>query len=408
MFAGYGVAAGSVKPGNSLGFNTDGTLFDFSGTENYKGEQFVGFNPAAFSYNFAPVNYLQLPLTRRQIAGFGSYNIADMDTASVEAYARMIYTTYEAAQQLAATPVTRLSVPQTWLDAMGAPIANPTIPANLQTILASRTNPAGTYVFSIRTLAVGNRVAEDNYDVLQGLVGFRGDFQVGEHRYNWDVSGSWGQTNTTEQQAGNVSRSRLQGLLNGVDLDTCAAAGFNPFGLGNITQECANAIGIRTTNVIKIQQQTASASLTGDLFDMPAGPFQFAVGGEYMKQDANYRPDEFLASGDVVGFNAQPPQDGEISIKEAYVELAVPLLKDLPAVHKLGLELGYRYSDHNLAGTYDTYKAALNWDPLETLRLRGSYNRAVRAPSIYELFLPPQENFPGAQDPCNATSAALG
>ena len=136
-----------------------------------------------------------------------------------------------------------------------------------------------------------------------------------------------------------------------------------------------------------------------------------------MKQDANYRPDEFLASGDVVGFNAQPPQDGEISIKEAYVELAVPLLKDLPAVHKLGLELGYRYSDHNLAGTYDTYKAALNWDPLETVRLRGSYQpgafvprrstncscrhrRISRAPRIRAT--PPQRASPEQQQLCIA------
>mgnify|MGYP003694241095 CR=1 FL=1 len=44
----------------------------------------------------------------------------------------------------------------------------------------------------------------------------------------------------------------------------------NPFGLGNITQVCADAIAIRTTNVIKIQQQTASASLTGDLFEHAA------------------------------------------------------------------------------------------------------------------------------------------
>jgi outer membrane receptor protein involved in Fe transport len=261
-------------------------------------------------------------------------------------------------------------------------------------------------VFAIRTLAVGERVSDNKYDVLQGLAGLRGDFQVGERRYNWDFSGSWGQTNTTESQSGNVSRSRLQGLLDGVDLDTCAAASFNPFGLGNITQECSNAIAIRTTNVINIEQQTLSASLTGDLFEMPAGAFQFAVGAEYMKTDATFRPDEFLASGDVVGFNAQPPQAGETEIKEGYVELAIPLLKDIPGIHKMGLELGYRYSDHNLAGTYDTYKGALNWDFTETFRFRGSYNRAVRAPSIYELFLPPQENFPVAGDPCNAPQAS--
>jgi outer membrane receptor protein involved in Fe transport len=395
-FATYGVAAGTVTPGGNLGFNTDGTLFGFTGTPNYKGEQFVGFNPASYSYNFAPVNYLQLPLTRRQVAAFGTFNVAEMETASVEAYARMIYSTYEASSQLAATPVTGLSVP----------VTNPNIPADLQGILASRPTPGDPFVFAIRTLAVGERVSDNKYDVLQGLAGLRGDFQVGERRYNWDFSGSWGQTNTTESQSGNVSRSRLQGLLDGVDLDTCAAASFNPFGLGNITQECSNAIAIRTTNVINIEQQTLSASLTGDLFEMPAGAFQFAVGAEYMKTDATFRPDEFLASGVVVGFNAQPPQAGETEIKEGYVELAIPLLKDIPGIHKMGLELGYRYSDHNLAGTYDTYKGALNWDFTETFRFRGSYNRAVRAPSIYELFLPPQENFPVAGDPCNAPQAS--
>src|SRR4029453_450717 len=139
VFGTYGVAPGTVTPGGVLGFNTDGTLFGFTGTPNYRGEQFVGFNPASYNYNFAPVNYLQLPLTRRQVAGFGTFNVAEMETASVEAYARMIYSTYEASPHLAATPVGQpLTVPQTWLDADGNPIANPTIPADLQTILASR------------------------------------------------------------------------------------------------------------------------------------------------------------------------------------------------------------------------------------------------------------------------------
>ncbi len=392
VFGTYGVAPGAVTAGANLGFNTDGTLFDIAGTENYRGEQFVGFNPASFNYNFAPVNYLQLPLTRRQVAAFGNYRVMDLDTSSVEAYGRLMYTTYEAKSQLAATPITNLSVP----------VTNPNIPADMATLLASRPTPGDDFIFRVRTVAVGERVSDNNYDVLQGLVGFRGDFEAAQRNFHWDVFGSWGQTNSTEQQAGNVSLSRIQGLLNGEDLANCTAASFNPFGLGNISPDCANAIAIRATNIIQIENQNLSGSLTGDLFQMPAGPFQFAVGAEYSKQTASFRPDEFLASGDVVGFNAQPPQEGEIWVKEGFVELAIPLLKEIPAVHSLDLELGYRYSDYNLAGSVNTYKAALDWSPIESLKVRGSYNRAVRAPSILDLFLPPQENFPGYVDPCNA------
>lgn len=394
--AAYGSnAPGSVSNGANMGFNTDGTVFDISGTENYRGEQFVGFNPTSFNYNFAPVNYLQLPLTRRQLAGFGSYELGDFNTGSAEAYARVMYTTYEASQQLAATPITGLTVP----------VSNPNIPADIATLMASRPTPGAPFGFRRRTIESGERVATVNYDVMQGLVGFRGDFELGARKWNWDIYGSWGRTESTEQQDGNISFSRIQGLLNGDDLPTCAATDFNPFGLNNISAACANAIAIRATNIIEIEQQNVVGAISGDLFELPAGPFQFAVGGEYRKQDASFRPDEFLASGNVVGFNAQPPQSGQVEVSEGFLELAVPLLKDLPGIKALDLDLGYRYSDYNLAGGVDSYKGALNWEPLETLKVRASYNRAVRAPSIEELFLPPQENFPGYNDPCNFDSA---
>lgn len=397
VFASYGVAAGSVLNSANLGFNTDGTLFDINGVENYRGEQFVGFNPASFSYNYAPVNFLVLPLQRKQIFAAGSYKVAELEGASVEAYARLMYTTYEAEQQLAPTPMagsTGLSIP----------VTNPNIPADLATLLASRPDPNADFTFRRRTLEVGPRLGTPNFDVTQGLFGFRGDFTAGERSWHWDIYGSWGRTETTERQLGNVSFSRVQGLLDGVDLPNCAAADFNPFGLGKITEDCARAIGVAATNITEIEQQNVLGVVTGNLFDMPAGPFQVAVGASYFNVEGDFKPDEFLASGDVVGFNAQPPQSGSIDVTEIFFEVAVPLLKDLPLVHALDFEAGYRYSDYNLAGGVDTYRAALTWAPVESLRFRGSYNRAVRAPSIEDLFLPPQENFPGYSDPCNFNS----
>jgi iron complex outermembrane receptor protein len=171
-----------------------------------------------------------------------------------------------------------------------------------------------------------------------------------------------------------------------------------------MTPECARQIAISTTNVLETEQRNLVAALTGNVLDLPAGAMQFAVGAEYRENSADFRPDSFLSSGDVVGFNASLPISGRITTKEYFGELSVPLLKDIPVVDYLGLELGYRMSDYNLTGSVDTYKAALKWDPVESVSIRGSYNRAIRAPNILELFQPQQEGFPQYSDPCNANS----
>jgi iron complex outermembrane recepter protein len=395
VFAQYGVAPGAVTPSTPIGFNADGTIFATAPVTNFRGDTTdPGFNPNVFSYNFAPPNYLQLPITRRQIAGFGTFGIGEWGGVPTEVYTRISYTTYNSEQQLAATPITGLTVP----------VDNPNIPADMAAILAARPDAAAPFSFIRRTTEAGPRIATNDYDVMQGLVGLRGGLNFGQQEWNWDVFGSWGRTETTEGQFGNISRSRIQGLLDGEDLAGCTAAEFNPFGRDSISPACAAAIAIRSTNVIDMEQENFVGVLSGSLVDMPAGPLQMAVGAEYRNTRATFRPDEFLASGDVVGFNAQPPQQGRIGVTELFAELAVPLLRGVPGVESLDLELGYRYSDYNITGGVDTYRGSLIWAPLQQLNLRGSYNRAVRAPSIFNLFLPPQENFPGYVDPCNAGS----
>ncbi len=405
VFGAYGAAPGQVPPASAIGFNTDGTLFSFGrGTTaqpviNYRGNvNDPGFNPLSYSYNFGPVNYLQLPLTRRQIAGFATYDIVP-DVA--EMYTRIMYTTYNSDQQLASTPVTCGGT----LQGCAMPITNPLIPPALQVLIASRPTPGAPLpasAFSRRYTESGPRVSNNDYDVTQGLVGFRGDFK---NDWNWDVFGSWGKALYTNLQDGNLSRSRLQAAYNNPAVyASSGCAQFDPFGLGNVSPACAQAVTIRATNVQETEQTQVVGSVTGSIIDLPAGALQFNVGAEYRKNTGEFRPDQFLASGDVVGFNAQQPTSGEVSVTEGFVELAVPILKDLPGASFLGMDLGYRYSDYNLAGSHDTYKVALQWNPIDSLKVRGSYNRAIRAPSISELFLPRQENFPQYSDPCNFNS----
>jgi iron complex outermembrane receptor protein len=400
IFASYGSAAGSVNPTRTIAINSDGTLFSMGGgglaVQNFRGNtDDPGYNPLSYSYNFGPLNYLQLPLSRRQIAAFGRYAL--MDDAA-EMYARLSFTTYNSDQQLAATPITCGGA------ALGCsvPVTNAAIPADLATLLASRTTNTANFTFNKRTTDVGERYQKNDYDVTMGLVGIRGRLA---NDWSWDVYGSWGQGQGLQMQEGNVSRARYQAALNNAAVYAAqGCALFNPFGEGNMTPECARQIAISTTNVLETEQRNLVAALTGNVLDLPAGAMQFAVGAEYRENSADFRPDSFLSSGDVVGFNASLPVSGRITTKEYFGELSVPLLKDIPVVDYLGLELGYRMSDYNLTGSVDTYKAALKWDPVESVSIRGSYNRAIRAPNILELFQPQQEGFPQYSDPCNANS----
>lgn len=399
--------AGAVPNTSPIAFNSDGTIFSMTPVANYRGDTSdPGYNPNSYSYNYSPVNYLQLPLERRQIAAFGRYNVSE----GSEVYTRLTYTSYEAAQELAATPIT---------SGIGTtiPMSNPFIPAELRTILDSRSgctvnaaNPTPCnqrpFTFQKRTTDVGPRNANNEYDVLQMVLGNRGDFQLGSQNWAWDVSGSWGRTQRTESQTGNVSRSRLQAAYNDPNaLSARGCTGFNPFGIGNNPAACAAAVGIKTQNITVFERTGAIAALSGGLFDLPAGTVQTAFGLEYREDKAEFRPDEFLASGDVVGFNAVNPVDGKIDVKEAFVEFNVPILADLPGIDSLALDAGYRHSDYNLAGTTEAYMTGLEYKPIETVKLRASYQRAVRAPNVNELFRPQSEGFPAYTDPCWNNSA---
>ncbi|MGQ0430683.1 MAG: TonB-dependent receptor plug domain-containing protein, partial [Gammaproteobacteria bacterium] len=141
VFGAYGgYTNGSVPPAAIIGLNTNGTVFSFGrGITAQPVVHFLGntsdpgFNPLSYSYNYGPVNYLQLPLERRQAAAFVRY---DLVPDRAELYSRLMYTTYSADQQLAPTPVSSgLGV--------SVPVTNTAIPADLRALLNGRGCPAG-------------------------------------------------------------------------------------------------------------------------------------------------------------------------------------------------------------------------------------------------------------------------
>jgi iron complex outermembrane receptor protein len=379
-----------VSNASAVGFNGNGSIFSYAPVRRFTGNTSdPGFNPASFSYNFAPVNYLQLPLERKQLAGFFRYDLG----AQAELYGRVMYTTYDAPQQLAPTPVSA-GIGST------VPSTNLLIPAELRALMNARTNPTASIALERRYTEAGPRIQLNDWETTQGIVGARGDLGFLAD-WTWDIAGSWGRVTGLQVQDGNLSRSRLQSALdNPAALAARSCPSFNPFAAGGLSSACAQAIAIRTTNSLEFTASGVVAYATGPVFKLPAGEVQTSIGTEYRRNTGIFRPDEFLRSGDVVGFNANQPIDGEINVSEYFAELSVPVLSGVTAAQLVAMDLGYRHSNYNLAGGIDTYKAGLEWKPIETLKIRGSFNHATRAPSILDLFQPVQEGFPSFSDPC--------
>jgi outer membrane receptor protein involved in Fe transport len=162
-----------------------------------------------------------------------------------------------------------------------------------------------------------------------------------------------------------------------------------------------------------MRQTDVELNLQGGLFNLPAGEVRSAIGATWRKNSYSFTPDslresDFIADTSAgqfgVGF-----VDGSVSVKEIYGELLIPLLKDLPGIRNLELELGGRYSEYTTGQDVPTYKAQLSWEPVEWLRLRGGYNRAERTPNIAELYTTTtvSSQLTGiGTDPCTTNAAA--
>ncbi|MEM1396347.1 MAG: TonB-dependent receptor [Pseudomonadota bacterium] len=275
----------------------------------------------------------------------------------------------------------------------------------------------GAFGIRRRLLEVGARRSEDEFNAFQIAFGIRGDL-VGS--WNYDIYYQEGRVKNTLSQLGNINVDRFVQALNlatdangDVVLDaagnpTCSdttggCAPINIFGLGNISPEAADFISTRVVADTDYEVTNFVANLSGDtsgLFELPGGPIGLAFGAEYREEFSAFRPSQDLATGTISGFNAAPPVEGGFDVYGIYGEAYLPILTDVQFADVLALELAYRTEDYTTAGTVESYKIAGEWAPVEQLRFRASYNTAVRAPSIFELFAPQGEGFPGSSDPC--------
>ena len=246
-----------------------------------------------------------------------------------------------------------------------------------------------------------SRQIENTTNLYQILAGFRGELGIGD--WTWEAYGSHGSTRTDLDYIGFASTRRFQAIAQapnfgkGFTQTSVASTSINCtsglpiFSSFEVSQDCIDSIAANYTDRTRLTQDVYEATVQGGVVDLPMGEVRAAGGVTYRKNAFQYLPDATRATNSVldvpVGAFAQANVEGKTSVKEAYVEFLVPLLRDLPGVKSLELELGYRYSDYDTSDSVPTYKALFSYAPVSFLRFRGGYQLANRAPNINELFL---------------------
>ncbi len=360
-------------------------------------------------FNFAPFTNIQVPLDRISIASTFNYDV----TETVEVYGEATFVNTTSQGRLAPTPLA---------EAVDISVdINPFLTEEAKDIIRSSANydPAtGVYSGSLfrRMLESGAREQDFKTNAFRFVGGARGEF--GDFfggwisDWTWDVYYMFGRTELTDVQNGNIQLSRAQqGLLLEQAPDgsiVCqnqsnGCVPLNFFGEGNFTQDMVDFATIQSLAVGTTQTEVVAGTLAGDMFELPSGPVQVAGGFEYREESADFTPDPVAASGDIDGFNAAGnPLDGSFNVWELFMETRIPVVTDLPFAQLVAIDGGVRYSDYSTVGRVVTFKGGGEWEVDDQLRVRGLFQRAIRAPNIIELFGPQINGFPQVDDFCDS------
>ena len=393
-------------------------------------------------FNFNPFNIFQTPFKRYNIFAQANYEASD----AVEIYTRGMFSKNTVSTIIApsgsfnqavtinlnnpflptqlrrqfcafntSTPASGLYTPRiSTTDCDAAALATGPADARYRTVTAN---------LGRRAVEVGPRISEFQTTVFDYRVGARGGIT---DAIDWDLSGSYGESEKVQTILNYTLQSRFrQGVL--VDgtaanpvctTTTNGCVPVNIFGqAGTISPAAADFLNENSTTIIRTSLAQVRGVVSGELgFTSPAAstPAGFALGGEYRKYKAQQAADTLAKTpGELGGAGgAAPDVNGGYDVYEGYAELIAPLVEDKPFFKSLTLEGGARYSHYKVKGggtnNTTTYKVGGSWEPVDSLKFRGNYAHAVRAPNIGELFFPLTTGLTNlASDPC-AGAAPVG
>lgn len=412
------IPASEITPDQygNLSSDPDGGRFDgnnFWYDENGLREDFEGDRDG---YDFRIEDDLDGARDRLNLAIKGSYQI----TEDIKAFATLIHSDIDTNNQREPEgddyndnhplidPVTFAA---TDFNAGRISLDNPFAPPQI----VAEESPRGIR-WDRRFVEVGRQLTENERQTTRFWTGLSGTAFDGQ--WDWETSVGYGRYKQEQVRFNEIDIVNLRNGLNAEELADgtiqCADADarangcvpVNLFGRGSITPEAADYIRANLAQEATVEQFTVQGFIAGDLFEVPAGTVGAAFGFEYRKDEMELNPDDLNERGGHSSGHV-PAFDGDYDVTEVFAEVSIPLLEGLTAAEYLGTDLSVRVADYSInnIGTVVSFGAGLQWQPIEELNIRTSFQRALRAPDLTELFSPPRGDVDSFTDICDGVDA---
>jgi iron complex outermembrane receptor protein len=348
-------------------------------------------------FNFSPYNYFLTPSER-----FGGFLSAKQELGSnINLRVKAVYNRRNSQNQAAFLPlfVGPDAGNGNLLDTVSIDATNPYNPFG--TLNSGTNGQPATYSFIGRRLVeAGQRTYTQHVDTWSTTATLDGSFDVGGHKFYWDVNAVIGLNDATQTFTGNVNAAKVARALGPLSACTGDCVPLNIFGgAGSITPAMLNYIAFTEHDQSYQRLYDYTANVSGDLFRLPAGNVGIAVGYEHRLQKGGFTPDPIIQAGLGADIPAQAAS-GKYNADEVYAEIRVPILKDVPFFRSLEADGAVRHSDYSTSGSNTSFTGTGLWKPIDDLLLRASYAEGFRAPGIGELFGAQSRTDAPIDDPC--------
>ncbi|MBN8832465.1 MAG: TonB-dependent receptor, partial [Sphingomonadales bacterium] len=388
-------------PLKNIQFLPDGSTAPYQ-VGNLAGSLFQQGGSGAGRNAFLAGLLLKVPVERWSTYGHAEYEFSDALKATLEASYGQVHAFSVSAQMRDST------------GSLIGPIRrdNPYLPGSVTSIMDA--NGITQFNMGRSGLDIGNArgaTKSTAFRIVGGLSGAITD------RWNWNAYYQYGRSTYHQEANNNLIRANLLlavDAVSGPDGPICRSTLTNPgngcqplnlIGENKFTQAALNYVTGTSMLDLDISQHVAAFDVQGDLVDLWAGPLSLAAGFEYRRDQVEGSADPISQRGGfyVSNFAAS---NGRVTVKEGFLEAGLPLLKD-SAVGNLELNGAVRRTDYSTSGAVTTWKGGAVYEPIDMLRLRGTFSRDIRAPNVNELFGSVTRSFSSFTDPRTSRQALI-
>jgi outer membrane receptor protein involved in Fe transport len=424
------------------GTSANGTFFTNLANGTFQVGPNRTFIPGSTPFNFAPYNYFQRPDERYTLGAFADYEISP----ALHPFLEVMFMDDRSVAQIAPSGnfgnTQTINCDSPLMSAQQRAIV--CTPANLINAGGTTGGVPAVFIDTVtglpyfrgflqplrRNVEGGGRQADLQHTDYRIVAGMRGELSSA---WSYEMYYQYGRVVYAQTYLNDFSVTRLARALDVIDnpaivgvQPTCRSAldGSDPncvpydiFALNSVNP--AALAYLQTPGFARgnTQESVANANLTANLGDYgvqspwASDGVSLNFGVEYRKESLELNTDTAFSTGDLAGQGgATLGVQGSFDVKEAFIEARIPLVSDRPFFQELSFGAGYRYSHYEVPGNAanpagnsfntDTYKFEGDWAPIRDIRFRASYNRAVRAPNVSELFVTQSVSLDGSTDPC--------